>query len=162
MSLVLIVEIKNQLEQSQKCIQVYHHHTGIADTVCFNQSISVSLRDITPGKPKDYLQVSVEPETAQPHFFYLIDVPAWVHFYLSIKGQSDISATFSGDRHIIKLSLSYDFWRIKIYRPFGSNFSIVDFVAILDRSISLSQSLSQPTCRDGNTRRKLPEYKKEE
>ena len=132
MSIVLIVEIKNQLKGSQRCLNVYHHHSGIADIICFNQSISLSLRELTRGNRRDYLQVGVEREAECSHCFYLVDLPSWAHFQLQLKGQSGISATYSKDRQLLKLALSYDFWQIKIYRPTESDFSTIDFVTIQD------------------------------
>ena len=132
MFIVLIVEIKNQLIHSQRCINVYHHHTGIADTICFNQSISLPLRVLTHGNRRDYLQISVEKEVECSHCFYLINLPVWAHFQLQLKGQSGISATYSKDRQLLKLALSYDYWQIKIYRPTESDFSTIDFVTIQD------------------------------
>jgi hypothetical protein len=132
MPIVFIIEVKNQLENSRRCIEVYHHHTGIADIICFNQSISLSLQALTGSKHRDYLQISVENREEFSQYFYIIDLPSWAHFHLNLKGQSGINATYSGGRNILKLSLSYDFLRIKIFRPTGSNLSAADCVAIQD------------------------------
>ncbi len=132
MPIVLIVEIKNQMKSSQQCIRVYHHHSGIADIICFNQSISLSLRELTRSRQKDYLEISVEKEAECSHCFYMLNLPSWAHFQLDIKGRSDISATYSRERQLLKLFLSYDFWQIKIFRPTESDFSTIDSVAIQD------------------------------
>ena len=133
MSIVLIIEIKNQLENSHSCLNVYHHHTGIADSIYFNQSISLSLREFTGDKQRDYLQVSLEKGARNSRYFYLIDLPSWVHFHVNLKGRSNIATSYSGDRHILKLTLSYNFWQMKIFRPTAGNFSTSDSVSIQDR-----------------------------
>jgi hypothetical protein len=133
MSIVLIIEVKNQLVNSQRCINVYHHHTGIADIICFNQSISLSLREITGNRQRDYLQISVEKEAKCSRGYYLIDLPSWAHFQVNLKGRSGIAATYAGNRHILKLTLSYDFWQMKIFKPTGNDFSTNDSVTIQDR-----------------------------
>lgn len=132
MPIVLIVEIKNQLKSSQQCIRVYHHHTGIADIICFNQSISLSLRELTRSRQRDYLQISVEKEAVSCHCFYLINLPSWAHFQLNLTGRSGISANYSRDRQLLELSLSYDFWQIKIFRSTESDRSTIDSVTIKD------------------------------
>ncbi len=133
MSIILIIEVKNQLVNSQRCINVYHHHTGIADIIYFNQSISLSLRELTGNRQRDYLQISVEKESEHSQCYYLIDLPSWVHFQVNLKGRLDISATYLGNRHILKLTLSYDFWQMKIFKPTESDFSTNDSVIIQDR-----------------------------
>lgn len=162
MPIVLIVEIKNQLRSSRRCIKVYHHHTGIADIICFNQSISLSLRKLTRTGQKDYLQISVEKEAECCHCFYLIKLPSWVHFQLNLTGRSGISANYSRDRQLLKLYLSYDFWQIRIFRPTESNCSTIDSVAIQD-SPGQSPTLikTKPNMgmsADGNSREKKRRY----
>lgn len=133
MSIVLIIEVKNQLAYSQKCIDVYHHHTGIADIIYFSQSISLSLRELTGNRQQDYLQISVEKEAERPQCFYLIDLPLWAHFQVNLKGHSNISSSFSENRHRIKLSLAKDFWQMKIFKPIGSSILTRDSVTIQDK-----------------------------
>lgn len=158
MPIVLIVEIKNQLISSRQCIRVYHHHTGIADIICFNQSISLSLRELTGSRQRDYLQISVEKETECCHCFYLINLPSWVHFQLNLTGRSGISANYSRDRQLLKLSLSYDCWQIRIFRPTESDCSTIDSVTIKDSPgqspLLIKNKPHMGRSNDGNSREK--------
>ncbi|MCU0288634.1 MAG: hypothetical protein MUF15_19855 [Acidobacteria bacterium] len=132
MSLIMIIEVKNRLVSARRFIDIYHHHTGIADSIYCNQSISLSLRELTGNRQRDYLQISVAEEVAGSQFFYHIDLPSWAHFQVNLKGKPDIFLRHVGNRHILKLFLSQDSWQMKIFRPLGTHFSTADFVTILD------------------------------
>ncbi|UCH97527.1 MAG: hypothetical protein JSV88_11930 [Candidatus Aminicenantes bacterium] len=132
MTNVIIIEVKNRLEITRKCLEVYRHYSGITDTVYYNHSITLPLQTSARNRQEDYLEISTVEKSPGLTADCVIDLPAWANFDF-LSGESvKIALTHLKERILLKITPGTFPWELKISMPTGAIVPKHDDVTIGD------------------------------
>jgi hypothetical protein len=129
---ILLIEIQNKLVNQKKSIDVYHHVTGITDTISYNHSITLPIKTFISKQKPDFIQITIKKEPGDSIEEIAVNLPSWAKYEFSPNNNIDITIIYLENRTLLKIPPCPPTWKLKIYRPDNSTFQSNDNVIIHD------------------------------
>lgn len=122
------INVENKFLLGKRDINVYHHSSGKAHMLRYNNYITLPLK---LAVEEDYLYISIVMGPGHLENKSVVNLPSWADFEFSSRGNATL--IHSGDRILLKIPPGPPVWQLRMTRSLSSSIDQPsDFVTIGD------------------------------